>query len=122
LLGDHFQTMKMIPLDDAIRMLESCSAVIVDTYTVTYPALSIEDEVFLTLEVYGSNVEFEAKDNERVRFHGSRLWLTASGDAAPTEIQLLVPMFQSIACFNENQIHVRCGPLRRGLCQRQVRG
>ena len=88
--------MKTITLDEAIIILQNCSAVIID-YTVTYPNLSFDEsnnpeERFLDLswvddDYNNFEVNFYSQDNQTVTIVDSSMFLT---DEEGDEVQLTI--------------------------------
>ena len=88
--------MKTITLDEAIIILQNCSAVIID-YTVKYPNLSFDEsnnpeERFLDLswvddDYNNFEVNFYSQDNQTVTIVDSSMFLT---DEEGDEVQLTI--------------------------------
>jgi len=79
--------MKLIPFEKVYRLLENCSACVVDDIEVLYPCLHDDenDDVFLHFDLgsedLGYKLEFNKSDNEQAQIVGASIFLVSfAGD------------------------------------------
>ena len=90
--------MKTITLEEAYKILENCSGVIVDDGAILYPSvweLNGKDEnefLYLSWEEEGLefNVKFNEGSNREVKVSGCSMFLI-EGDGEETQLTILVP-------------------------------
>lgn len=82
-----------INLGDAINLIESATAVVVDSNVLVYPRIEDDEaeSIFMELENDDIHEKFNAKDNAMVELTGSSLTLVNTR-GEPTHILLLAPM------------------------------
>jgi len=73
--------MKKITLKEAVELLYECSAVITEDYTVTYPSVFEDEEVFLIVQWDDEDGQtfsynFNKADNQEVEVELSNMYLT----------------------------------------------
>jgi hypothetical protein len=89
--------MKTITLEEAYKILQNCSAIIVDDYALVYPSLyelEYDDEPFLYLNVEIEKQEFDynftASKNRQVDVMGSSIFLIDDNDE-DVQLTILIP-------------------------------
>lgn len=82
-----------INLGDAINLIESATAVVVDSNVLVYPRIEDDEDepIFMELENDDIHEKFNAKDNAIVELTGSSLTLVNTRGET-TRILLLAPM------------------------------
>jgi hypothetical protein len=89
--------MKQIDLSEAVRLLESCAAVLCEDAELCFPELiqlgKRADGIFLFVTTEHEHFEFTEKDNQKVIVAGSSMWLT---DITGEEVQLSLLDFMKL--------------------------
>ena len=85
--------MKMIPLAEAIKLLQNCQAVIWGDSYLTYPEVNEDGPCFLRVKDNGYIVQFFIKDNPNVELVDKSMFLL---DSNKETVQLNLLVYQQL--------------------------